>query len=220
MSWRAALGSIRHQGIAVTLSQRRWHKNPCNEDRLLDLEVDPGDTVIDGGGFRGDFASDLLNRFPAARIVSFEPDETMSAFMISRFSGDPRVVVCPSAVWSTTTSLSLDPQGIASRVSQDIGDSSVVVSAVDVLEVLEAYGPVRVMKLNVEGAEYAVLRRLCSVGRIGDIDQLLVQFHVTRGARCEYRALRRCLASTHLLVWRHPWAWEYWRRRPAEGART
>jgi hypothetical protein len=90
------------------------------------------------------------------------------------------------------------------------------VPIMDVVEFLDRYQATKVdlMKLNIEGGEYPVLKRLIDSGRITAIQRLLVQFHVFYPqARRLRRTLKRQLSETHECVFDYPFVWECWQRR-------
>jgi hypothetical protein len=70
------------------------------------------------------------------------------------------------------------------------------------------------VKLNIEGGEYALLERLIATEHIKRIRDLQVQFHLNvPNARRRYRSIARALRKTHRLAWRYPFVWESWTRR-------
>lgn len=79
---------------------------------------------------------------------------------------------------------------------------------------LHAIQQVDLAKVNIEGGEYALLRRLIDSGYITRFNYLQVQFHTFMPGFGElYLAIKRDLERTHTLQWRQPWRWESWQRR-------
>ena len=76
-------------------------------------------------------------------------------------------------------------------------------------------------KLNIEGGEYALLRRLIDTRRIEKFQYLQIQFHLNvPDAKKQYRKLAERLQQTHRLQWRYPFVWESWERRNMDKTRT
>ena len=76
-------------------------------------------------------------------------------------------------------------------------------------------------KLNIEGGEYALLRRLIDTRRIEKFQYLQVQFHLNvPDAKKQYKELAKRLQQTHRLQWRYPFVWESWQRRDIHKTRT
>lgn len=218
MTLRSVLGSVRHQGIAATYSQRRWHRDPANEARLLNVCLGDRDVVIDGGGYQGDFCDALISQFPEISVLVFEPDQDMCHVIGKRMAPATNVEVRQAALWSSDQTLAFSRRGIASTVSPDLQGLSTTVIGADVAGVIDEAQRVALLKLNIEGAEYEVLGRLCGGPWIGQIDQLLVQFHRVPGSGRSYRTVVQSLERTHRRVWRWPWVWEYWVRFPYDMA--
>ena len=86
----------------------------------------------------------------------------------------------------------------------------------DVLSVWEELdlGRVDLMKINIEGSEYPLLRRLIETTLIQQIDNIQVQFHdfVDDAAR-QRDELRRQLEPTNDETWCYEFVWENWARR-------
>lgn len=67
------------------------------------------------------------------------------------------------------------------------------------------------LKINVEGAEYPILKNLIDTGRINKIKNIQVQFHLFDGVeKNEYDLISTELSKTHKLTWRFPFVWENW----------
>ena len=67
------------------------------------------------------------------------------------------------------------------------------------------------IKINVEGAEYPILKNLIDSCYITKIKNLQIQFHLFDGIdNGEYNSLIKELSKTHKLSWRFPFVWENW----------
>jgi hypothetical protein len=67
------------------------------------------------------------------------------------------------------------------------------------------------IKINVEGAEYPILKNLIDNGDITKIKNLQIQFHLFDGVEnSEYDTIVNELSKTHKLSWRFPFVWENW----------
>lgn len=70
-----------------------------------------------------------------------------------------------------------------------------------------------VMKVNIEGGEYALLSYIIEKGLMKNIVNLQVQFHLIEGrdSEKEYTTIAAWLSKTHELIWRYPFCWENWK---------
>jgi hypothetical protein len=72
---------------------------------------------------------------------------------------------------------------------------------------------INLMKINIEGGEYPLLRRMKEVGIIPLCDDIQVQFHDTFPDAARLRSeIREWLSRTHHLTYDYYFIWENWRR--------
>lgn len=69
---------------------------------------------------------------------------------------------------------------------------------------------VRLMKINIEGAEYAILNYLIDKDLLKEIQEIQVQFHIVDGDTERYEQLKKRMELTHHITWRYPFVWENW----------
>jgi len=130
----------------------------------VDVEVDvaPGDLVVDVGANVGEFAREMLRR--GARVVAIEGDPDVAACLRRNLQGCEGASVVECVLWFEAAELTFNAQPTtadSSLFSPDEGvGRAVAVSARtldDVLADLDV-GPVALLKCDVEGAEPEVLR--------------------------------------------------------------
>lgn len=133
-------------------------------------------TIIDLGANVGLTAADYAERYPKATVVAVEMDAGNAA-MASRNTaayGD-RITVIHAAAWWEATRLSYaaesgDEWGFS--VSEQ-GDHEV--TAVAVLDLVRQYGPVHFLKVDIEGAERAILTK--NTGWVSSVSAIQVEIH-------------------------------------------
>lgn len=172
------------------------------------------DTVLDVGGYEGDWAATMRADHDATVHV-FEPHPRFAAKIKERFAGDPKTHVHDFAIGSSDGTLSLSDDANAS--SAMISDGPQVEGTIrDAAEAWDALGlgDVAVVKMNIEGGEYDLLPALIRSGLIERVDRLMVQFHnYSAGDGARRDAIRADLEKTHECEWVYPFVWEQWRRR-------
>lgn len=170
---------------------------------LLDYRLSSGAMVWDVGGYEGEWAAGLSGCH-SIQVRVFEP--------IAEYAEKIRARGFDVSQYGLLDSDCKKPISIAGDRSSAYLPSTERewVFFRDVVSVL-GDSIVDVMKLNVEGAEYPILERLISAGKMGQIRSLLVQFHTfipEFGER--YLKIKRGLEQTHTLTWRNPFVWERW----------
>ena len=172
----------------------------------------PGTIAIDCGANVGSYTAYMTER--GARVYAFEPNPHAFAVLERTFAGAPNVECRGQAVSDRagTARLYLHAQAEEDQVLWSVGSSlvaskgNVAASYVDVETIdLDAFiagldRPVTLLKLDVEGAELAILGRLLDSGRLAAIEHVLVEMHDTRipALREEGAALRARLADAGL----------------------
>jgi FkbM family methyltransferase len=192
---------------------QRWIRDGGNRRRTLGLALRPTDVALDFGGFRGDYAEELLRRY-GCTVHVFEPVPEFAKGIKKRFRDDDRaVVVHEYAVGRSDRTLKMHVAGDASGAFAPGPEVEVrVVAARSLVEQLPLRIPVA--KVNIEGGEFELIPALHEAGLLDRIDRLFIQFHQVGDTSGEdRRACQRLLEKTHRCEWDYPFVWESWSRR-------
>jgi FkbM family methyltransferase len=178
------------------------------ETRLTDFGILPPKPLVwDAGAFEGGWAKDMQARYQDADIVLFEPVPLYSRPLIEQGFN-----VHPYGLSDKEDTVEITVAGDRSS-TYEMGHQGYGKSWATLADVSTVLGDqlVHVMKLNVEGAEYPILRRLISTCQIDQIDHLLIQFHTFIPHFGElYLDIKKDLKKTHTMAWRTPFVWERW----------
>jgi len=70
------------------------------------------------------------------------------------------------------------------------------------------------MKINIEGAEYALLDHLICTSSIFKIKNIQIQFHdFVPSAEKKMNRIKNSLKDTHYMTYEYPFVWENWKRK-------
>lgn len=180
----------------------------------------PGSVVFDVGGFKGNWAADIHDRY-GARIHVFEPHPGFAAEIRKRFYGNDAIVIHEFALGAQQGSLILSDDGDASSSFRKAKHT--VTGRIEPVSgfFAEADIPrIDLMKVNIEGGEYDLLPALAGAGIMGRIGILQVQFHLFSADDIARRDdIRAILEETHSCDWSYDFVWEQWslRQPNAEG---
>jgi FkbM family methyltransferase len=189
-------------------------------NRLLwsDLPLSSNSYVVDGGGYRGEWARELLWRY-GCRCAIFEAIPEFASALSHEFAGNDRVEIFSGALAGQDGTVTMMLDADSSRFVDSSG-SGLQVNGTALSSFLDSRALARVdcLKLNIEGAEFEVLEDLLHSGLMSRIGVLLVQFH-RLGADSEGRraSIRQGLAETHREVFCFPWVWERWDNLTSSG---
>lgn len=176
-------------------------------DGILAL-LGPGDTVIDCGANVGDVSVRLAAT--GATVIAFEPDPYAFGKLTERLADCANVTLYQQAVSTEAGSLRLmraanfddNPKGGSVKSTLLSGgrgiseDDSIEVEVIDFVaflrDLLAKNGPVAFVKMDIEGAELALLGEMDKAGLFADIRCLVAETHEHKfkDLRSGYRALR------------------------------
>jgi FkbM family methyltransferase len=139
-------------------------------DYAIDLPGEPA-VVLDLGGNIGAASVYFATRWPRARIVVVEPDPNAFARLVQNVRGFPRIEALQLAVAERDGEVTLYRPAqwtLTNSVVPTAGASPVQVRSASLDSLIEGFcgGVVDLVKIDVEGAEYAVLRASTARDRI------------------------------------------------------
>lgn len=152
-------------------------------------EMPPGSLVIDGGANVGRVSAAFLEH--GFEVHAFEPDPFAFAILEQRFKDQPSVHLHAAALGPgpgvltlyRTTAFAERPEKAtisSSLFARDIHDKAhaVDVPVVDLVSFVTSLGrPVALIKLDIEGAEVAILERILDEGLHRDVGAIYVETH-------------------------------------------
>ena len=154
--------------------------------------LDADATIIDVGGQIGGFSMALAKAMPQARIHVYEASPTSAGYVSRNIDSnglDSRVTVHATAMASETGSFTFVDSGDASGLNgltapEGLG-SEVTVPATTFDEAVKgAGGPVQLVKIDVEGAEYDIILP-SDKSSWADVRKVVMEYHPVEGHSLE-----------------------------------
>lgn len=191
-----------------------WFAAQGDATLRLEYELSAGSMVFDLGGYKGQWASDIHAMY-GCQVYVFEPVPAFAAQIARRFRRNPRVRVFDFglAAQSGTCRMGLAQDGTSMFKP---GSETVEARLVGLSEFLrtEGAGNIDLMKINIEGGEYALLEHMLDEGLAARVRNIQVQFHdFVPDAEARMAAIQQRLARSHELTYQFPFVWENWRLR-------
>jgi FkbM family methyltransferase len=195
--------------------------------QVLKLAGRAAECIVDGGACVGDPTAAYLAAFPTARLWAFEPTPAAVAELAARYRGEPRVTVVPAAlaaaVGSATLSLNdaavtnsllpLDPQQAPYLDYPVSTEGTVIVPTIDLDTFCSREGidHLSILKLDVQGAEQAVLSGATRLLTESRIDLVFTEFNIVsvyRGQTTSWTLLEQLAKYGYQLfdLYHHRWA--------------
>ena len=183
-------------------------------DGILAL-LRPGDTVIDCGANVGEVSSRLAAT--GATVFAFEPDPYAFGKLSERLADCANVTLRQQAVSTEAGTLRLmrasnfddNPKGGSVKSTLLSGgrgiseEDSIDVEVIDFVaflrDLVAKSGPVAFLKMDIEGAELALLKEMDKAGLFSDIRCLVAETHERKfkDLRSDYRALREAFSEKY-----------------------
>jgi FkbM family methyltransferase len=187
----------------------RLHKN---NEILYDHDLNTNSVVMDLGAYKGEFTAELTKRY-SPRIFLFEPIKEYYDLSQQRFASDNKIS-CYNFAVGVSTQIRINKNNNKSstyfegkQLEIEVVDSKSISDVISQLEIKY----VDLMKLNVEGSEFTILKDLIDFDMVSKIHRILVQFHTFVPNSAELRReIRKDLQLTHREVFNFPFVWEYW----------
>lgn len=194
-------------------SVEKWKAhNGRKEPMRYNYALNENSVVYDLGGYRGDWAHEINKKYNC-RVVVLEPFPKWFKHCENRFVNNPKVEVYGVAASDRfgKAVLSSDSQGSSLHMKSV---NTETIELVDFAEFMSHDNKVDLIKINIEGEEFAVLDTLYKNGMLSRITDLQIQTHpFVKNARAKYMTMDHQLNTTHKKTYFYPWIWENWTLR-------
>lgn len=196
-------------------AHQNYIKDNPREKKRYDYALPNGAMILDAGGYDVDFVQECLDRFNA-EVHVFEPVIAFAENIKRRFTNETSVQIYVAGLSDKDEHVDFHLGGDASGLWNNEGGSVECVHLWNVERFLNESNVKSwdLIKLNIEGGEYAVLKKLIDSGLISKFKHIQVQFHLNvPNAKKEYKMLVKQLRDTHIRQWCYPFVWESWQRK-------
>jgi len=155
------------------------------EEYKIDVSSAPK-TMVDAGANIGFAAVYFANKYPEAKIVAIEPEDSNYTVMVKNVAPYPNIVPVRAALWHENKMIELvDPnRGKWGFVTQDAGQGDKLIGgvlhqvpAMTVDTIMRDHGMERldILKIDIEGAELEVFQSRPSW--VEKVDALIIELH-------------------------------------------
>ncbi|MCB1209982.1 MAG: FkbM family methyltransferase, partial [Verrucomicrobiales bacterium] len=148
--------------------------------RMYEIPAMESPRILDGGANIGLAAIFFCQKYPGARVTCFEADPDVAVYLRKNLAaaGAETVEVVEAALWSEDGSLTFSGEGSdAGRVGESGAGKTQQVRAVRLSPFLNER--IDLLKLDIEGAEMAVLRECQNA--LGQVQRIFVEYHSFEG---------------------------------------
>lgn len=180
-----------------------------NEQLRYDYPLNAGSLIWDVGGYKGDFTAGMVDKYDCFAEI-FEPVEDFYTNICARFINNPDIIVYNFGLSDSDRTEYMSVKNDSSSMHR--WGKNVPVVLCDAVKLLDRLDDnVNLMKINIEGEEYALLEHLLNHNKTHCIEFLQVQFHSwLYDAKDRRRKIQERLKKTHKLMWNYDFVWESW----------
>lgn len=199
------------------------------EARTVDREIlkraplDESSVVFDVGAYNGQWSESINEMYRSPNIFAFEPDEQSYKEALNLLGNHENIRIFNYGLSGKNEEAQLYHGGIGSSVFRDWSRKMKKTSSIELRDVSEVIDELKIesidlMKINIEGSEYSLLKRLVESGAARKCKLILIQYHEwISGAHRMREEINRELARTHELEWGYKFVWEKWKRKADVG---
>lgn len=201
-----------------TLQMRRWIKDGGDKNLRFDYpSLNENSIVFDLGGYLGDFASEISQKYNC-QVYVFEPHPEYFSHCVDRFSGRSNIKVFNYGLSNADGEFQLSDKGDGSSFENPNHSNGIGVKCLvkDILVVLDdlCISQIDLMKMNIEGGEFPLLDHLIKNEKQNIVDQYQIQFHsFIENAVQRRNRIIETMSSTHKRSWCYEFVWENWKRK-------
>lgn len=193
-------------------AKQRYLEDEKRDALRLRYDLGPQSTVVDVGGYEGQWASDIYSMY-RCRIEVFEPIPDFAKRIRERFRQNPDICIHEAGLGPNTGDVTMNLQ--ADGTSQFRGSGATcLVHMQAVAEAFKDLPPdIDLMKINIEGGEYDLLESMIKHDLAKRVKNLQIQFHDhVPNAKERMKTIQRELAKTHKTTYQYQFVWENWQR--------
>ena len=196
-------------------SVSKWFRDNGDESLRLDYPLTSTSTVIDLGGYKGDFAYEINQKY-GCYVYVYEPVEKFYEACLERFKNNTKVKCFNYGLSNENGNFFIgDDDDGSSMVRNNEPNNSEQVIIKDFVEEFKALQITKIdlLKINIEGPEFLILPHIISNNIVQHIEHIQVQFHDFYPNASNLREeIRHSLSKTHTEKWNYPFVWESWTR--------
>ena len=214
MKYRGVFKNQSYSGTGVRFLKRELSDYILSSSPIINKDS----VVMDVGGDIGIWTMQVYSKYKPKMII-FEPNQESIKELKKNTEGTNALII-PYGLSNRNETVQLSINGMGSSVfsaspNYDQSEKMEIVLR-DVKEAFEELniGSVAMIKINIEGGEYALLEGMIENGLISKCKIIRVQFHDwIPGAFKMRREIVKKLKRTHDVEWSYPMIWESWIRK-------
>ena len=191
---------------------QRWQGDSGDYTHSLTYDLNENSTVIDLGGYTGEWAKEIINRYNC-NVYLVEPVEESYKILLEKFRSNPKVHILKVGIGIKNTEKVMYVNGDGTSFNTETGEA-ITVEIRTVESVLNQWNleKIDLLQVNIEGDEYELLQHMIDTGLINKFKNLQVQFHLgIKDAVAKHESICEGLIEKGFKIkYSYPYVWEAW----------
>ena len=191
---------------------QRWQGDNGDYTHSLTYDLNENSTVIDLGGYTGEWAREIINRYNC-NVYLVEPVEESYKILLEKFRSNPKVHILKVGIGIKNTEKVMYVNGDGTSFNTETGEA-ITVEIRTVESVLNQWNleKIDLLQVNIEGDEYELLQHMIDTGLINKFKNLQVQFHLgIKDAVAKHESICEGLIEKGFKIkYSYPYVWEAW----------
>lgn len=195
----------------MTNEHTRWNEDSGDVTHRINYDLDCNSVIFDVGGYKGDWAHQIYSLYKCY-IFIFEPVEEYYLHLVEKFKNNKKIKVFQFGLLDKTSELKIYNNYDSSSIYRET-DKTEIINVVSFNEFVQEHKiqDIDLMKINIEGGEYALLLDVINNEQQSIIKNIQIQFHDFMDDH-EYKRdyIHKQLIETHHLTYNYKYVWENW----------
>lgn len=189
-----------------------WFAVKGDQTLRLNYPLNKDSVVFDLGGYKGEFAADIYNKYQST-IYVFEPIQSFYNIIKQQFADNPKIKAFQYGLagQDQTMQISLTDNSSSVYIKSKLTETIQLKSIADFIKT-NNIDHIDLIKINIEGGEYDVLEALIEHNMLPLFTDLQIQFHdfIIPNATERMKKIQAELSKTHQLTFQYEFVWENW----------
>lgn len=189
-----------------------WFEADGDRTLRLNYPLHKDAVVFDLGGYKGEFATDIFNKYGAI-IYVFEPILSFYEIIKEKFTHTEKVKPFQYGLAGKDAEMQISLTDNSSSV-YITSKTTETIKLKSIVNFIKAHSiqHIDLIKINIEGGEYDVLEALIENNMLTRFTDIQIQFHdfIIPNAKERMQSIQKELAKTHELTYQYEFVWENW----------
>ena len=193
----------------------QWFRDNGDNTLRVNYPLLEDSIVFDLGGYKGEWANKIYQKYKC-NVFIFEPIPFLVDEINSKFSGIEKIKTYRFGLSNKTKKMDIFLSDDGSSFNTNYGSDKIECDVVSISDFIKDNNieKIDLIKINIEGDEYAVLNNLLDNKLINIFTNIQVQFHhFIDNSDQKRKLIQDRLSETHELTYNYDFVWENWEKR-------